>query len=236
MKMALGTREKRVKRLRAIFPVLGEMEEYADQIRGDLLFNTQEHPDSQDIWLPTPFGHTRDSELLTECNWEVITEAFSETCPDAYKEERSGHWGVGWSERIYVRKDDAFALKLTQDFLGALSDYASLDDERYSAAQSEKLNEYLEDQFSGYPDAAYMVRVREYLRGHHDVHTLDDVSQDMVKEARLKVHHPYEQWVWDTETGEEECYYCNQQQSAGCHVMTSIELEAGGQLRLPEQP
>lgn len=233
--MGMGPRPKRIKRLRRIFPVLEEMERYAEEIRDDLLFHTQEYPTSEDLWLPTPFGHMRDSELREECNWEVIIEAFSETCPDDYREMRFGHWGFGWSERVYVRKDSAAAIKLTQEFVGALSDCAVLDDARYSAAESEKLNEYLGEQLSEFPgddDDEYIGRVREFLSEHHDVHTLDDVSQDMIKEARIKVHHPYAQWVLDTETGEEECNFCNQQQSAGCHDLTSVELEAAGQLRL----
>lgn len=235
--MGMGPRKKRIKRLRALFPVLEEMELYAEQIRGDHFFHAQENPTSDDLWLPTPFEHTRDSELLAECNWEVITEAFSETCQDGYKEMPFGHWGYGWSERIYVRKDNAAAIKLTQEFVDALTEYGCLDDERYSRMESEKLSEYLGQQLSGHPgdEDEYIGRVREFLREYHDVYTLDDVDQDMVKAARLGVHHEYEQWVWDTETGEECCFYCEQPQSAGVHETTSVELEAAGQMRLPEQ-
>lgn len=233
----MGSRQKRIERLRAIFPVLEEMEEYAEKIRNDDLFTPEERPTSDDLWLPTPFTTFRDAELREECNWEVITEAFSESAESGYKSMRFGHWGFGWSDRIYVRKDDAAAIKLTQEFVNALSDSAVLDDERLSGMESEKLSEYLESELSGYPgddDDEYIGRVREYLREHHDVHTLEDVSQDMVKEARLKVHHPYDQWVFDRETGEECCMFCEQDKATECHDMTSVELETAGQLRLPE--
>lgn len=231
----MGSRQKRIERLRAIFPVLEEMEEYAEKIRNDDLFTPEERPTSDDLWLPTPFTTFRDAELRDECNWDTLLEAF-ENC-EGSKVESFGHWGFGWSKRIYVRKDDAAAIKLTQEFVNAFSDCAVLDDERLSGMESEKLSEYLESELSGYPgadDDEYIGRVREYLREHHDVHTLEDVSQDMVKEARLKVHHPYDQWVFDRETGEEECLFCEQQDSAGVHNTTSVELEAAGQMRLSE--
>jgi hypothetical protein len=237
--MGMGPRLKRIKRLRALFPVVEEMEEYAEQIRNDDIFTPSERPTSEDLWLPTPFSHNRDSELREECDWDVITEAFQEKCPDDYRENRFAHWGVGWTERIYVRRDSAAAIKLTQEFVNALGEGEPLDTARYSALESEKLNEYLSDQLSGYPgddDDAYIERVRAYLYENHSVNTLDDVSQDMVKTARLNVRHPYEKWVWDSETLEEECFFCNQPESAACHDMTSIEAEAAGQMRLFVQP
>lgn len=220
--MALSTRERRNRRIRRALPIVEELEEYTREVYADDLFTTEEGWDASPMWLATPFSHTRDSELLEECNWEVLSEELSEKFPNTVQEMRFGHWGYGWYERIYVRRDDALALKAVQDFVNALSGYPILDEERYDKARSEKYNEWLSSQLGGYPgenDDDYRDKVREYLRETYDVIYTDedDVTQDMIKDAIRTVPHPYDRWQWGHEDGEEECYYCNQPRSAACH-------------------
>ncbi|MFJ1700444.1 hypothetical protein ACIOHC_36235 [Streptomyces sp. NPDC088252] len=215
--MALGTRARRIKRIRRELPILEELEEYTQQVYADDLFTSQEGWDATPLWLATPFSHHRDSELLDECNWEVLSENLSVKFPSTVKEMRFGDWGHGWYERIYVRIDDAVALREVQNFIGALSDSGVLDDERYSEAETKELKEYISSQLGGYPgddDDEYCAQVKQYLFEAHSVSRVDDVDQAMIKEAIRTVPHPYDRW--DYGDGE-ACFYCDQELSAPCH-------------------
>ncbi|MCC3766469.1 hypothetical protein [Streptomyces sp. UNOC14_S4] len=207
----MGARARRIKRIREVLPIVVELEDYTQQVYADDLFTTEEGRDASPLWLATPFSHTRDSGLLEECNWKVVTESLSKFS-DTVQEMRFGHWGWGWSERIYVRKDDALALRDIQQFIDALSDYPVLDDERLSRMETEELNDYIRSQV----DDDLVDPVRQQLRERHDVIRAEDVDQDMIKDVLGSVPHAYDQW--DTEV--DECEACGQPRAAECRVVS----------------
>lgn len=53
-------------------------------------------------WALT-FGHSRDSDLLEESNWETILKDLEERFPNDVEAIRFGHWAVGWVEELAVR-------------------------------------------------------------------------------------------------------------------------------------
>jgi len=72
-------------------------------------------------------GRNRDSDLLTESNFEVaLAELGGES--DTVVVVREGHWAVGWVEWIAVHRSNTKALELADEMIGALADYPVLDD------------------------------------------------------------------------------------------------------------
>ena len=72
---------------------------------------------------------TRDSDLLERVNFEVATDRLTEF-EDDYAIERSGHWAVGWVDRLVVRPKSE-ALELGWKIQDELTDYPILDEELY---------------------------------------------------------------------------------------------------------
>jgi hypothetical protein len=72
---------------------------------------------------------TRDSNLLERMNFEVATDRLSKF-EDDYAIERSGHWAVGWIDRLVVRPESE-ALNIGYEIQDKLTDYLILDEELY---------------------------------------------------------------------------------------------------------
>jgi hypothetical protein len=133
-----------------------------------------------------------------------------------------GHWGFGWYERLYVRRDDALALRAVQGWVGTIQDTGFASEERIDEAEREEYNEYLSSQLGGYPgndDDEYLDRVRRYLFETHSAVRSDEVDQSMIKDAIAHVPHPYDDWQWGEgeDEDERECNFCGQSESAECH-------------------
>ncbi len=88
------------------------------------------------------FAHHRDSDLITESNWECIIKEFPES--DSIQIVRNSHWAVGWIEFIKIHKTDYENLKRADDILSQLENYLILNEEDYSARELESVNEYWE--------------------------------------------------------------------------------------------
>jgi hypothetical protein len=89
-------------------------------------------------WYALPFSRTRDAEALELSNYTVITDDLMETHPEAFEVHSFGHWAVGWVERLYVRADDALAIRDAQKWADALASYGIADEEHYSATEYEQ--------------------------------------------------------------------------------------------------
>lgn len=76
-------------------------------------------------------GRARDSDLLTESNFECALKAIGGES-DTVRVVREGHWACGWVEWIAIHESDTKALDIADDILCALSDYPVLNESDYS--------------------------------------------------------------------------------------------------------
>lgn len=108
-----------------------------------------------------PVGTNRDADALTRANWKAQCATLAETfkAHDAgrtYKSEDSdeedndapgytttqcNHWAVGWIETAYIHQDATETLKAADAIAAALADYPVIDDESFSAEESEEATE-----------------------------------------------------------------------------------------------
>jgi len=92
-------------------------------------------------WAYT-FGMSRDSGLLEQSNFDVISQNLKEAFPEDVEIERSSHWAVGWMDQIAVHMlDDSGratpAGRHVLDWKAKLLDYPVADEEHYSERQTE---------------------------------------------------------------------------------------------------
>lgn len=90
----------------------------------------------------TFLGHHRDSTLLEESNWEVITNDMLNRFPDDVELVTFGHWGVGWIEEMFVRMRDeqgrfTSAFKAAVEWAEKLEEYPVADEMDYSEREYE---------------------------------------------------------------------------------------------------
>jgi hypothetical protein len=101
-----------------------------------------------DTWANT-FSHHRDSDILDESNWEVITNDLIHRFPEDTKIEGASHWAVGWVEHLSVRlleKDGrpTEAAAAVKEWKDLLDNYPIASDEDYSRREWENAIETLE--------------------------------------------------------------------------------------------
>ena len=89
----------------------------------------------EDNWYVV-LTRSRDSDTLTESNWECALKELGGEGDDV-EILRYGHWGCGWWEVLAVR-GETDAAKLGQEIVDALSDYPILDEEHYSELEAEE--------------------------------------------------------------------------------------------------
>lgn len=92
-------------------------------------------------WAMTVSKH-RDSGLLDESNYEVISEDMRTRFPDDVEDVRFSHWAVGWVDHLFVRIHDANgeftpAFDAIVDWEQQLSDYPVADEDHYSNLEYE---------------------------------------------------------------------------------------------------
>ena len=83
-----------------------------------------------------PVTRNRDSDLLTESNWDAQWKALSALVRDTPDGEgasprivREGHWAVGWVEWVAIHESNAEALREAGRLAERLESYPLLDDE-----------------------------------------------------------------------------------------------------------
>ncbi len=111
------------------------------------------HPDNYlgETWYDyyVAYGHSRDSDLLTESNWDCfVTEL--KAIPESVNWERgesqwtivrNSHWAVGWVEFIAIHKEAEAHIAKADELLGRIEDYPVLDEEDWSQRKSEAQSE-----------------------------------------------------------------------------------------------
>lgn len=92
-------------------------------------------------WALT-FGHSRDSGLLEESNWETITKDLEERYPNDVEVVGFGHFAVGWIEEFAVRMLDSKgrvtrAARAALEWHDKLENYPVADEEDHSRREYE---------------------------------------------------------------------------------------------------
>jgi hypothetical protein len=131
-------------------------------------------------------AHTRDSDILEESNWEVITKDMQERFPDDCSIESENHWAVGWIETLFVRvyaTDDSFtrAFRAIYEWGEQLSDYPVADEVEYSRMEWEDFNTTLTNCYGVSEDV--LDQVASHIYDDFSVCRGDDLTQEMVDSA-----------------------------------------------------
>ncbi|MGW3232504.1 hypothetical protein [Kitasatospora sp. NPDC001095] len=132
-----GTRTRRIARIRAVMPFAAKLAELSVEAHKGLSFHVDRDHFTR-MWYATPFMQTRDADALEESNWVVITEDLEKRFPESVEVHSFAHFARGYYERLYVRTDDALAIRAVQEWTGRLEAYAVADEERYSALEWER--------------------------------------------------------------------------------------------------
>ena len=101
--------------------------------------------------IPTPEWHkvltrSRDSDLLTESNWECALQRLGGEGEDV-EIHRFGHWACGWWEALAVRANTP-AYEEAVKIVDELNDYPCLDESDYSEKESEEAHRIWSDCFN----------------------------------------------------------------------------------------
>ena len=114
-----------------------------------------EHPDSYAGHSPTGdyviYARNRDSTILENTNYKLILDELEALNPESLADDppvydfRAGHWAVGWVEYIIVKANaPANIIKAAEEIVCALADYPVYDEDAYTNAQMEAIDEYWE--------------------------------------------------------------------------------------------
>lgn len=85
------------------------------------------------------YSRHRDSDLITESNWDAILSALggeSETVIVT----RASHWAIGWMELLLVHETDSKALEMSDELIRRIEDYPILNEEDYFTREAEAKN------------------------------------------------------------------------------------------------
>ena len=89
-------------------------------------------------WL-VAMGRHRDSDTLTNCNWDVFVDMLDKLgIDDCYAIESESHSLAGWVEHILINPRCQAAIDLAEDVADRLDGYPVLDDCAFSAAEFEE--------------------------------------------------------------------------------------------------
>lgn len=84
----------------------------------------------------------RDSDLLTESNYDVFREQLA---PHTYEWEAT-HWAVGWVRYLMLKPDaPQDVLEKAQELLDALQEYSVLDESDFTEREETRAQELWED-------------------------------------------------------------------------------------------
>lgn len=110
-------------------------------------FVMHENMDDQMDWITsTEIQINRDSDELTESNWQVFIDGLEKTNSEDYRILRFGHFACGWYE-IVILKPNSASYDFYVQCLETLEDYPILDEDHFSALQYENFNKLIEDHY-----------------------------------------------------------------------------------------
>ncbi len=149
----------------------------------------------------TLYGRHRDSDLLTESNWDYILEQFTDE--DSVFVTSASHWLVGWVESIRLRPDASDEVKAkAEKILADLEDYPVLDESDFSEREFNAGLEYWDgwSKDPNKPDISHRVSIIKWWNDKHRGHWQKSIP---IVAARHSMHtlserYPdFEQWVME---------------------------------------
>lgn len=97
-----------------------------------------------DGYYVAPIGRHRDSDLLTESNWDCQWSELSKLRADVPGEDetsprmvRESHWAVGWVEWVAIHESNEAALRTADEIAAGLESYTVLDEKDLSRREWE---------------------------------------------------------------------------------------------------
>jgi hypothetical protein len=116
-------------------------------------------PDQQN-WLVAPVSRNRDSDVLSESNFQTFLDALggeSETVQVC----RFGHWAAGWFEIILIDPADVDRVREAEGLEDALADYPVLSEDDLSERETEEADRVWRDCYSERERVAYIRKFRD---------------------------------------------------------------------------
>ena len=108
---------------------------------------------------------SRDSDCLTESNWEVALEQLGGEENEHVEIHRFGHWACGWWEALVV-KEGTNQHRIAQEITSSLSDYPVLDDEHFTQKEMEHANDVWQDCYCSEERIEYLRKNKSELRNY----------------------------------------------------------------------
>lgn len=93
-----------------------------------------------DGYLIAPVGRNRDSELLTESNWQAqlkTLEATLDPVSDPWQIVRENHWACGWIEWVAINPDASETIAAMEKLADRLAQYPVLNEDDWSEREYE---------------------------------------------------------------------------------------------------
>ncbi len=94
-------------------------------------------------WYVAPIILNRDSDILEQSNWQVITNDLNADKDVGVKIHRFNHWANGWFEIVLVHPWNKNAVNKCEQWESHLSDYPVASDDHFSNMEFEAQGEYL---------------------------------------------------------------------------------------------
>lgn len=108
---------------------------------------------------------SRDSDVLTESNWECAVEKLGGES-DEVEIHRFGHWACGWWEALCV-VEGTTAHEIATQIESDLNHYPVLDDSDFSEREMNEANEVWKNCFNESDRIAYIRRFRNQFEFHN---------------------------------------------------------------------
>ncbi len=119
------------------------------------------------------FSQTRDSDHLDQSNFAVALDTLGGESEGTVEVVRIGHWACGWVEQILVHRDATEKLQVLLKLLDDYDSYPVLDEEDFSARETEAADECFESNRSTFAAELATYLGREDLTGLNPEHVTD---------------------------------------------------------------
>jgi hypothetical protein len=99
----------------------------------------------QGNWLVVPVSQNRDSDCLSQSNFDTALEMLGGEYEDRLEVHRFGHWGPGWFEIIIINPDCADLVIQAMIIEEKLAKYPVLNEDDFSFRVYEKASQWWND-------------------------------------------------------------------------------------------
>lgn len=138
----------------------------------DVMFNPSSFDSRENYIGSTPesswllvYTHNRDSDLLTESNWDSILKALGGESDDVWI-NRVGHWAVGWVEYLCVR-ENSDKQQLAEELHDSLYDYPVINEEDYCQREHDEAQRVWANCYNEHERIEYIRKYRSQFEFHN---------------------------------------------------------------------